>query len=70
MFEDTSIEELLQPTRSMAEEMRATADSIILNPGVGQAIDAHTQNLLPASLLAMARDSALSFAGTKLLPSP
>ncbi len=67
---DSSIEEYLQPTRSIAEETMATVDSIILIPGVGQAIDAHTQNLLPASLLAMARDSALSFAGTKPLPSP
>ena len=67
---ESSIDEYLQPTKSMAEEMVATADSNILIPGVGQTIDAQIQNLLPASLLAIARESALSFAGTKPLPSP
>ncbi len=67
---ESSIEEYLHPTRRLAEEMVAIADNIILMLGVGQTVDAQIQNRLAASLLAITRDSALSFAGTKPLPSP
>jgi|ETNmetMinimDraft_29_1059903.scaffolds.fasta_scaffold03043_2 hypothetical protein len=67
---ESSIEEYLQPTSRLADEMVAIADNNILILGVGQTVDAQIQNLLAASLLAITRDNALSLAGTKPLSSP
>ena len=67
---ESSIEEYLQPTSRLADEMVAIADNNILILGVGQTVDAPIQNLLAASLLAITRDNALSLAGTKPLSSP
>mgnify|MGYP000895816268 CR=1 FL=1 len=67
---ESSIEEYLQPTSRLADEMVAIADNNILILGVGQTVDAQIQNLLAASLLAITRDNALSLAGMKPLSSP
>jgi hypothetical protein len=67
---ESSIEEYLQPTSRLADEMVAIADNNILILGVGQTVDAQIQNLLAASLLAITRDNALSLVGTKPLSSP
>jgi len=67
---ESSIEEYLQPTSRLADEMVAIADNNILILGVGQTVDAQIQNLLAASLLAITRVNALSLAGTKPLSSP
>jgi len=67
---ESSIEECLQPTSRLADEMVAIADNNILILGVGQTVDAQIQNLLAASLLAITRDNALSLAGMKPLSSP
>ncbi len=66
----SSTEEYSQPTNKTAQEMVATAGSVNLISDVVRMDESQTQNLLPASLLAIILESALSFLAPNPLSSP
>ena len=65
-----SIEECSHPTSNTAQETVATAGRVSLISEVVLIEESQTQNLLPASLLAIILERALSFLAPNPLSSP
>jgi hypothetical protein len=66
----SSKDEYSHPTNKTAQEIVAIAGRVNLISDVVRIDDAHIQNLLPASLLAIILDNALSFFAPNPLSSP
>ena len=66
----SSTEEYSHPTNKTAQEMVAIGGSVNLFSDVVRMDESQTQNLLPASLLAIILESALSFLAPNPLSSP